>query len=69
MKAQTIKSATLADLAEAGGNFCVSVHVQGDGWTVFVHDETHDYSLLDIEGAEVALFDSLTTVEQRLREL
>ena len=69
MKMQTIKPATLAELAEAGGNFCVSVHVQSDGWTVYVHDETHDYSLLDIEGAEVALFDSLMTVEQRLREL
>lgn len=69
MKAQTIKPATLAELAEAGGNFCVSVQVQGDGWIVYVHDETHDYSLLDIDGAEVALFASLITVEQRLREL
>lgn len=31
--------------------------------------ETHDYSLLDLDDPEIALFDSLTAVEQRLREL
>lgn len=69
MRAQTIQPAALTKLAEAGGNFSVSVHAQNDGWTVYVHDERNDYALLDGEGDRVAGFATLDAAGQRLRAL
>lgn len=69
MKAQTIQPAALAELARAGGNFSVSVRAQDSGWTVYVHDERKDYSLVDAESDRVAIFEALDDVERRLQSL
>jgi hypothetical protein len=69
MKTQTIEPAALARLADAGGNFSVSVLSDGDGWIVCVHDEAGDRALLDLDRKVTAVFDALQTVEQRLRTL
>lgn len=69
MKAQTIQPAALAELAQAGGNFSVSVRAQAGGWTVYVHDERKDYSLVDAESNRVAIFEALDDVERRLQSL
>lgn len=69
MKTQTIEPDALAKLADAGGNFSVSVLAEGTGWTVCVHDEVGDRALLDLDSKVAAVFDALQTVEQRLREL
>lgn len=69
MKTQTIAPALLSRLADAGGNFSVSVQAQGEGWIVCVHDEAGDRALLDPDGKVAAVFDALQAVEQRLRTL
>jgi len=69
MKTQTIEPDALAKLADAGGNFSVSVLAEGRGWTVCVHDEVGDRALLDLDSKVAAVFDALQTVEQRLRQL
>lgn len=69
MKTQTIEPAALARLADAGGNFSVSVLSEGEGWIVCVHDEAGDRALLDLDRKATAVFDALQAVEQRLRAL
>ncbi len=67
MTTQTIGPAALAKLAEAGGNFSVSVLADKDGWTVCVHDEAGEYVLAGQTGKPTAVFDALEAVEQHLR--
>jgi len=69
MRAHTIQAAALAELAEAGGNFSVSVQAQDSGWIVYVHKELGDYSLVDADGDRLAVFEALDSVERRLRSL
>lgn len=69
MTTQTIEPAPLAKLAEAGGNFSVSVLADRDGWTVCVHDEAGEYVLVDQIGKLTVVFDALEAVEQHLRAL
>ncbi|NGZ83004.1 antitoxin PaaA2 family protein [Duganella aceris] len=69
MNTQTIEPAALARLADAGGNFNVSVLPEGGGWIVCVHDEAGDRALLDLDRKATAVFDALQAVEQHLRTL